>query len=855
MQPFPVSPGAAPRRRGHTLILRLFPALCVLLLGLIGLGCYLLMDNAVQQDAGVARRTEQTVARTFTRLDEEVARNIIDYSKWEEGYRRLHQNLDLDWAFGQDNLGSALFRVYGYEGVLVFDGQDRARYRLLNGELVDPATGTWLEGNVAGLLAAARSADARDGSVSAILSVAGMPALVAAATITPGGHVGARESDPPPSVLVFVDVLSPAKLAELSEANGLPPLTAATEQSEGRASWQLPNSRYSLTWRPPRPGLWLMQQTLPLFGGGVLILMLGLVWLLRQALVSARQLDAQYDDLLASRAELATGERRFRDIAEATSDWLWEVDAGLRLVYVSERFAEVTGEAAEHWLGRPLNELLTPHADTLAHWLAGHHHEHKPRPPLICHYLDGKGRERTCRVAARAIPEGGYRGTVTDLTDEIEALAQVQHLSWHDPLTGLPNRHRLHQFLATHLEGPEPQPLALLSLDLDRFKTVNDALGHAAGDQVLQEAAQRLRQNVTATDLVARLGGDEFCVVLSGDREPGAIADLCRRLVEQLRQPFRLGEQRVFIGSSIGVALAPRDTGIPAELLRLADIALYQAKAAGRGTWRFHEPAMNEQVLLRRQLEQDLRQALRDGQLSLYYQPRRRLADGSLTGFEALVRWEHPSQGLLAPLDFLALAEDAGLAQRLGRWVLETACHDAQGWPEHLSVSVNLSPQQFHANEDPVQTVAEALYRSGLAAQRLELELTERTLLDPAADVANTLAALKGLGVRLCLDDFGSGLCSLAHLRSYPLDGIRLDRNLTAKRERVPEDCAVVRALIDLGRSLGLTVTLKGVEDSEHLRKLRQLPADEIQGFLCGSPLPANRLGIWLDEPTPEPLN
>ncbi|WP_282281111.1 bifunctional diguanylate cyclase/phosphodiesterase [Pseudomonas sp. PS02302] len=849
-----VSRSASPRRRGHTVLLRLFPALCVLLLGLIGLGCYLLVDNAVRQDATVAQHTERAVGRTFTRLDEEVARNLIDYSKWDEAFRRLHQELDPDWAYDQGNLGESLYRVYGYEGVLVFDGQDRPRYRLLAGQLVDPAT-PWLQGDIAGLLEAARSADARAGSVSGVLTVAGTPALVAAAAITPGDHAGVRPQEAPASVLVFVNVLSPARLAALSEANNLPPLSITTDPAGSRASWQLPGSGYQLTWRPPRPGLWLMQQTLPLFGGGVLILLLGLIWLFRQALLSMRQLDAQYDDLLASRSELAIGERRFRDIAEATSDWLWEVDATLRLVYVSDRFAEVTGEATERWLGRPLNELLTPHADTLAHWLAGQAHDRKPRPPLVCHYLDGNGRERTCRVAARAIPEGGYRGTVTDLTDEIEALAQVQHLSWHDPLTGLPNRHRLHQFLATHLEGPEPRPLALISLDLDRFKTVNDALGHAAGDQVLQEAAQRLRQNVTATDLVARLGGDEFCVVLSGDRDPGTIADLCRRLVEQLRQPFRLGEQRVFIGSSLGVALAPRDTGIPAELLRLADIALYQAKAAGRGTWRFHEPAMNEQVLLRRQLEQDLRQALRDDRLSLYYQPRRCLADGSLRGFEALVRWEHPTQGLLEPLDFLTLAEDAGLGQRLGRWVLETACHDAQGWPERLSVSVNLSPQQFHANEDPVQTVAEALYQSGLAASRLELELTERTLLDPAADVANTLGALKGLGVRLCLDDFGSGLCSLAYLRRYPLDGIRLDRSLIARHHQAPEDSALVRAMIDLGRSLGLRVTLKGVEDADHLRQLQHLPADEIQGFHCGAPLPADRLDAWLDELATESLS
>jgi len=595
----------------------------------------------------------------------------------------------------------------------------------------------------------------------------------------------------------------------------------------------------------------------------VLALAIVLTLLLRHALVSARQLDAQFDAVRASEAELRSSERRFRDIAEASSDWLWEVDAQGRLTYLSERFTEVTRARREDWLGQPLADLLQSQGLSLHRWLQAQARPGKgERDALLCHYHDSTGRRRICTVTARAIrgEDGeatvGHRGTATDITDEVEAQAEVRHLSLHDALTGLPNRRRLHQFLDQHLADPQPDPnldpasaavvrpatLTLLSLDLDRFKPVNDAFGHAAGDQVLQDVARRLRLHAGPEGLVARLGGDEFVLALPGIEDMQQITRICTALVDDLCRPFALGPQQVYIGTSIGITLAPTHASTTEELLRLGDIALYQAKAAGRNTWRVYTAAMNTQLVERRHLEDDLRRALNEGQLRLHYQPRYATADGTLRSCEALVRWQHPQRGLLPPDLFIPLAEDTGLIQPLGRWVLETACREAARWPDDIGVSVNLSPGQFGEHSDIPGDVARALHASGLPAHRLELEITERVLLAHDQAARATLQALKDLGVRLSLDDFGTGFSSLAYLRRYPLDGIKIDRSFIAELASSGNDRAIVQALGDLGRSLGITVTAEGVETPEQLACLRLHPCDEVQGFHFSRPLPAPAL-------------
>jgi diguanylate cyclase (GGDEF)-like protein len=717
----PTLAGWAATRRSRQLILRLFPAICALLL-LIGLGGYLLVKNALSQDLDVQQRSRTFISRTLDQVRNEVGRNIINYAKWGEAYKHLHLTVDKAWADDQRNVGAIPYELYGYNGVLVINARDRTVYAVIDGKPSMMQASDWLEGDLNALIDEARQSTQENDGVVRALQVAGKPALVAAATISPGWDPMIQQIPGPASVMMFVSVLDAEKLAHLSETYGLPTIEVGQEPQAGYDSMPLLGSNILLSWTPPTPGMDLLRQTLPLFIAGVLALAAVLTMLVRYSMTSARQIDAQFEALHVSQKELTL-------------------------------------------------------------------------------------------------------------------------LSLHDSLTGLPNRFQLQQFLSDRLEREITPPLALLSLDLDRFKPINDVLGHAFGDRVLQEVAQRLQQHVQANGMVARLGGDEFIVVREGGIDHDDIEALCARLVADLCRPFEIDTQTVFIGTSIGIALAPVHARTPAELLRMGDIALYRAKAAGRNTWCFYADGMNAQLLARRELEQELRHALLDNQLRVHYQPRYATVDGELRSFEALVRWQHPQRGLLPPDTFIPLAEETGLIQPLGRWVLEHACREAMTWPEEIGLSVNLSPGQLAENEDVVAVVANALRSTGLPASRLELEITERVLLDHAHSALSTLTALRALGVRLSLDDFGTGFSSLAYLRKYPLDGIKIDRSFISHMTERGNDQAIVQAMIDLGRSLGITVTAEGVETLEQLECLQRHPCDEVQGFHFSKAVPADQLG------------
>ncbi|GAA6118472.1 hypothetical protein Acidovoranil_05720 [Acidovorax sp. FG27] len=375
---------------------------------------------------------------------------------------------------------------------------------------------------------------------------------------------------------------------------------------------------------------------------------------------------------------------------------------------------------------------------------------------------------------------------------------------------------------------------------------------------MLQEVAQRLRAQAAPGGMAARVGGDEFILALP--QPPGAPAEcagleavcagleaVCAHVIAALCEPIRLDGQAVFIGTSVGVALAPDHARTADELLRRGDIALYEAKAAGRDTWRLYTDAMNADVLARRQIEQELRDALQRGELRVHYQPRYALAGSAVRGLEALVRWQHPTRGLLLPQEFIPLADDTGLIQPLGEWVLRTACREAAGWPAGVGVSVNVLPGQLGGSHRAFpQVVAQALEDSGLAPGRLELEITERVLLGHEQGALPMLTALKQLGVRLSLDDFGTGFSSLAYLRQYPLDGIKIDRSFVAALPSQGNDRAIVQAMSELGRSLGLTVTAEGVETQAELDWLLRHACDEVQGFHFSAPLPPEQLAaLW----------
>ncbi len=382
--------------------------------------------------------------------------------------------------------------------------------------------------------------------------------------------------------------------------------------------------------------------------------------------------------------------------------------------------------------------------------------------------------------------------------------------------------------------------LAVLFLDLDRFKTVNDSLGHPIGDALLCAVTKRLQMAVRGTDTVARLGGDEFAIVLMG-AEPSDASELAGRIIEAVSEPFDIRGNQVVIGVSVGIAVAPADGDQSDQLLRNADMALYRAKSDGRGTYHFFQPEMDAQMQARHALELDLRKALLAGEFEMYYQPIVDLGSGKVTSFEALIRWNHPTRGLVGPNDFIAVAEEIGLIVPLGDWVLRQACRDAAAWPGKLSVAVNLSAAQFR-NPTLALSVVSALGTSGLAANRLELEITETVLLQDDRSIVDTLHQIRELGVRISMDDFGTGYSSLSYLRSFPFDKIKIDRSFIRELGKKDDCIAIIRAVARLGSNLGMTTIAEGVETQEQLEIVRAEGCTHAQGYLFSKPQPVSEV-------------
>jgi diguanylate cyclase (GGDEF)-like protein len=437
-----------------------------------------------------------------------------------------------------------------------------------------------------------------------------------------------------------------------------------------------------------------------------------------------------------------------------------------------------------------------------------------------------------------------------DVTEQRQAQERISFLARHDLLTGLPNRgvlrEELERALASNRRG---ESLALLCLDLDRFKPVNDTYGHAAGDELLRQVAARLRDCVRETDVMARMGGDEFAVVQRGVVQPEGSTRLARRIIDVLTRPFDLNGHVVHIGTSVGVAMAPADGEDSETLLRHADLALYRAKSDGRGQLSYFEPGMNERVEARRGMENALREALAAQQpFTLVYQPRYAAQGQRLLGAEALLRWHHPPRGTISPGEFVPLAEETGLIVPMGRLVLERACHDALAWPAHMTVAVNVSAVQF-ARGSLVADVMHALERSGLPARRLELEITESTMIQDPTRVLGALHTLRDRGVRIAMDDFGTGFSSLSHLRSFPFDHIKIDRSFVRDVVERADLQAIIRGLAAIAQGMGMQTTAEGVETPEQLDAVRALGCHAIQGFLLGRPMPVDVLERLWREP------
>jgi diguanylate cyclase (GGDEF)-like protein len=423
-----------------------------------------------------------------------------------------------------------------------------------------------------------------------------------------------------------------------------------------------------------------------------------------------------------------------------------------------------------------------------------------------------------------------------------QSLNKVTYLANHDPLTGLPNRalfaDRLERTIA-HLDRSQDNA-AVLFLDLDHFKDVNDTLGHAVGDLLLKQVCERLQFCLRKTDTLARFGGDEFAIIQVGLEQSDAAAMLAQRLTNALRHPFDLDGHEVTIGLSVGIALLDGSTQVPGDLLRQADLALYRAKQDGRGTFRFFEEEMNERLLERKALERDLRRAVDEEQFELHYQPQIDLRTGSVTGVEALLRWRHPTRGLVSPANFVPLAEETGLIMTIGEWALRRACTEARGWAT-LQLGVNLSPAQFR-NPGLSGMIARVLAETGFAPHRLELEITEGLLLRDTDATLATLQTIRAQGVRIVMDDFGTGYSSLSYLRKFPFDKVKIDGSFIRDLETSENATAIVRAVIALCHTLGMRANAEGVESLVQANRLLAEGCQEVQGFHFGRPLPASEL-------------
>ena len=446
---------------------------------------------------------------------------------------------------------------------------------------------------------------------------------------------------------------------------------------------------------------------------------------------------------------------------------------------------------------------------------------------------------RTFKIRHRPMPGGGWVATHEDITEQRQSEVKIEYMAHHDALTDLANRVLLNDRLEYALGRVQRgEMLAVHHLDLDQFKAVNDTFGHPCGDKLLRIVAERLRGLVGEADTIARMGGDEFVIVQATIADPAEATSLAQRVIDALTEPYDIDGQQAVIGVSIGISVGPGDGSSPDKLLRNADLALYRAKSDGRGTFRFFEPVMDLQMQTRRIMEQDLRKALPAGEFELHYQPVVNLASKEISGFEALIRWNHPSKGMISPADFIPLAEEIGFIVPMGEWVIRQACATAAQWPDNLHVAVNISAIQFRS-PGLMQVIVSALAASGLAPTRLEIEITESVLLHNKEATLAVLHQLRALGIRIAMDDFGTGYSSLTYLQSFPFDKIKIDRSFVKNINEDSSSLTIVRAVAALANGMGMTATAEGVETAEQLHSIASEGCTEMQGFLFSRPLPA----------------
>lgn len=563
--------------------------------------------------------------------------------------------------------------------------------------------------------------------------------------------------------------------------------------------------------------------------------------------VRLRILNRTLDSLNEREKQLADQNMHFSSALENMPHGLCMFDSLERVIVCNANYARMYGLSDELVKsGGSLQAILAACAangslarDSNEHGIEMQRQNSHQRCFIERELLDG----RIISIIRQPMPNGGWVSVHMDVTEKKQAEQKIIYLAHHDALTGLPNRLLLRQHIQASMTRAvrNGESVAVLCLDLDHFKNVNDTLGHPVGDTLLCAVSQRLRECLRETDIVARTGGDEFSIVQAGAEQPEAAAALAKRIVSTLSLPFDLGEHQVVIGTSVGIAMAPVDGTEPNQLLKNADLAMYRAKTSGRGMYCFFAEEMDIKAQARRLLELDLRRAVTTGEFELYYQPIVNLDDHNIIGFEALLRWNHPARGRISPDDFIPLAEETGLIIPIGQWVIEQACTEANSWPGDLRVAVNVSPVQFRSRTLASAVVA-ALAKSGLSPARLELEITEAVLLHDNEATLAVLHQLRNLGVKISMDDFGTGYSSLSYLRSFPFDKIKIDQSFIRALAGNPDSIAIIRAVSDLGKSFGMVTTAEGVETQAELDQMRAEGCTEVQGYFYGRPTPAQEI-------------
>jgi diguanylate cyclase (GGDEF)-like protein/PAS domain S-box-containing protein len=558
-------------------------------------------------------------------------------------------------------------------------------------------------------------------------------------------------------------------------------------------------------------------------------------------------------------AEEASTERDRLDTALANmSQGLCMFDRNGRLVIFNERFIEIYGlPAGKIVAGMTTREIMELSALSSKATDADPEATLRLRDTIVREGKSGIFVQRltdmrSISISYRPRPQGGFVVTFEDITEQLRAEERIRHLAHFDALTDLPNRVTFYEAISStlaHLRRVDST--AILSLDLDHFKSVNDTLGHPVGDGLLKEAAARMRSCVRGDDIVARLGGDEFAIIQVPAQDATNVTALATRLIEAVGAPYDIDGHQVVVGVSIGIAVAPIDGHEPDVLMKNADLALYRAKGDGGGAYRFFETEMDARMQARRTLELDLRKAVVNGEFELYYQPIVDVKTHQITSCEALVRWHHPERGIVAPMEFIPLAEETSLIVPIGEWVLRQACKEAAGWPAHVTIAVNLSPAQFKSH-GLVQTVTSALADSRLPPGRLELEITELVLLQDNSGTFAILHELRDLGIRIAMDDFGTGYSSLGYLRSFPFNKIKIDKSFVQDLPLKEDSIAIIRAVVGLGSSMGITTTAEGVETKEQFVRLAAEGCNEVQGFLFSKPRPANEIIGLINKLTPQ---